>query len=133
MIFSPWRRAMRLQRRHVRGLAELVHRHDRPRLAGNDRFFDARGIDVQGPGIDIDKRHAEPAIQRRRGAGDERQVRDDDFAAVGEAIVIEDAQPARCAARRCRAAASGRDGSRSAAPTSRRTAFDASAAALRRR
>ena len=71
----------RLDPVHVAGVAEDVHRQDRPRL-GTDQALDARGVQRVGPGVDVaeDRGDAVPVERMRRGG--KRERRGDDLAAV---------------------------------------------------
>ena len=77
------------ERGHVRRLSKQMNRHDGAGLAGDDGFLHARRVEQQRSGVDVDERDAKSAIERGGGAGDEREVRHDDLAAVVEAVVIQ--------------------------------------------
>ena len=66
-----------------------MNRHDGARLSWNDGLLHARRVEQQGSRVDVDECDAKAAIERRRGAGDERKVRYDDLAPVVEAVVIQ--------------------------------------------
>src|SRR5687767_12066357 len=74
------------ERCHVCRLPKEMHGHDCPRLARNNRLFDALWIEGVSVWVDIHQCHATSTIEHRAGAGDERQVRHDDLATIFKSV-----------------------------------------------
>src|ERR1700722_17776496 len=66
-----------------------MYRQYCPRLAGNDGLLDANGIDQQRRWVNIHENYTKTAIQWRSSAGDEGEVRYNDFPAILKPIMVE--------------------------------------------
>ena len=58
-------------------------------LPGTIGFLHADGIEQQRSRVDVNKGDAEPTIERRGCAGNKREIRYNDLAAVIEAVMIK--------------------------------------------
>src|SRR5437763_16109877 len=66
-----------------------MNRHNGARSTGNDRFLHSRWVEQQGLAIYIDERDPESAIKCSGGASNEGKVRNDNLAAIVEAVMIK--------------------------------------------
>src|SRR5690606_33377866 len=77
------------QASHVGRLPEQMYGHDSPCAADDDGFLYPCRIEQERGRIYVDERDPDTSIQRGRSAGDEREIRHDDLAAILETVVVE--------------------------------------------